>query len=186
MVYANGKLPVTNGYSYWEVTVADGADDELRQSKLHPHPVARHNVDNGWGCDGHSAPGSGCGRGMGNTSGVGRFRCALGCDFDLCVDCVRAVSFLFLSFSLSFSLGSADAQTQTHMNESAPHTFVYSLLRHVSNALSACTSGDGFLDIWRRVRYVQDRVRTQDGQERLEVASRHGAFESDYDDMLCH
>lgn len=64
-------------------------ESDVKMSSLHQHALAKQENDNGWGCDGHAVPGTGCGRGMGQTAGVTRYRCVSGCDFDLCGDCIK-------------------------------------------------------------------------------------------------
>lgn len=46
----------------------------------HQHPLAAQDADGSWGCDGCSKPGPKC---------KGRNRCAQGCDFDFCDECVE-------------------------------------------------------------------------------------------------
>jgi len=72
-------------------TCAHNAEDAVLGEGRHPFhehalkPCARHS---GWSCDGRKAPG-GC-RGTGGGSGA-RWRCADGCDYDLCAACWHQV-----------------------------------------------------------------------------------------------
>lgn len=66
-------------------------ENRLYETKIHPHKLRLNNVDNGWCCDGKKEQG-GCRRGctgFGQTTGWQRFRCTIGCDYDLCDQCLR-------------------------------------------------------------------------------------------------
>ena len=93
----------TSGFTYWvnwedlRWPKAAGAPLTEGTHPLHPHHrMTLVDRDNGWGCDGRGQPGGCkgvpsfgvpskplCGAGRGNR----RYRCATGCDFDLCQSC---------------------------------------------------------------------------------------------------
>ena len=76
----------------------------FRKSKLHPHPLIKCEIDNGWECDGSHTEGgclSGC-TGFDQSYGEIRWRCVKGnhCDFDLCDLCLKQSQELLMRSSL--------------------------------------------------------------------------------------
>lgn len=74
---------------YWEVTVKEVPKGDFFVHHLHSHTLEKVDRQNGWGCDGAELEDEeGCGHGMSETDGLGRYRCVEGCDFDLCEECI--------------------------------------------------------------------------------------------------
>lgn len=55
-------------------------EEQIEQQVLHEHPLERTDMDAAWQCDG-------CARDNGTYTGMVRYRCSKGCDFDLCHEC---------------------------------------------------------------------------------------------------
>jgi len=93
LVRANGRpLRITSGGNKPNI-------DALR----HPHPLKRIEGDRrAWTCDG-------CGRVDRSGTGAPRFRCASGCDFDLCKVCWARAQQMKKTNSASHSSGTSDA-----------------------------------------------------------------------------